>query len=1725
MIPGYPQIGDIIADKYRIERRLGGGGMGTVFSATHLMTGRRFALKWMNTRAAYDNAARERFIREFQVAGSIMHANVAAVLDVGSREGALYIVMEYLEGESLGARIARGGPMAPADCVPIIVEAMRGVAAAHRIDIVHRDLKPDNIFICASPGRSGYDVKVLDFGVMKPVNERAEQMPTITARGMAVGTPPYMAPEQVLALPSMDHRIDIYAFGVILYEALSARLPYADVKGMQLLERIVRGGPPALSRAAAGVPIGLEATVMRALQKDPRRRFASLEDFAACLQPWAASASSFADLPQRDARTTTPPGGSVVPNDAGAYRTSVPDAQSARASRSATPPPLPARRAVTSEAAPVPGRVSIPTPAPPPAVAAVFRLSKLPQPKPHSALPPSEPKQASNGESVQTPVKVTTTADAPDEAQVAAVAAEMPVAFNTPWPDLRPAPIESLHEQLALPLDPTATATANDTPEASDHVAASAASPVLADPSNEMPRGFQTPWPDLRERPLATSGGSAEVQSEEAASQQAASVEPVDGRLAMRVDPADAEAGGRAASGEFVNGQKSSAEPSASSGTSSRIPRRSRVATLIPSVAPPAPTLPPVSPPVTQQPAAAPGLLAARARSVGSPPWVHPRADAGLKALPLSMEALAAALDGEGAGLEGVPFAERVTQPMRVAGSQPFALKAEEAPRALHDPPPSAAARNWQNGPSQDIWSIPTEFMQAPTRPRAIRSRTILTLVVVAAGVALSVASTLWNHADSSADAEIDDSIFLEPGPRSDDALFAPANQADVPAADPLAPMRDIFAPSPDDPPPTEDVYAPSHNAAPRSADIFAHSNDEVPPSADAIARSNDAISPTADVIAASRENVPPTADVLDRASAAHPSPNEALAPAPTPALEGVELKPALEPLAADSAREASAASANEASAASARDTSAASARDTSAASARDTSAAKPSTAVGSGRASGPPVTVRTAEPLPPAPASNAPSPLADGALEPARTLGPLPSTAASKEPAMERAAVATAPSAEAHSPVGTHEDPTKASTAASARTAQPPDTQRTNAHPDAARETTRDAPLSAAKTPSSALAAAPPARPQVSPAPDGTAIKAHTSKAPTSGSAGDVPTATPASTAESAPAPLALPKPEAAVQVSPLELGPAAIQPPLAPVDDSSAAALSPLKLTPAIAEPVTPSSSETSRAQQGPSESPRALPTATGAEATRTDPAPGVTVDLVRGDVAPASPAASDSARVTLGRDDSAHAGEVPSLAPSDRAQAERSAAAAAAPGAAAPSRPDAASEVSAPRPTPHATRSEPARANSASSDPSIATHANPDAVRAQAPRADPASPPSSVTPPSAQVESSSGAAAIRATAAPSRADSATDAPGPHGAQDSARAEPPHANSRSNTPPAWLADLDSTHSAASPAATAPHAPSEQPSEAAATRPTADAPRSNSTRDAPPLRAASATGSANANSQRSDSVADAPTTHAASDSAGSNTSPASAPTSAPAASAAAHSQSANTDPSSTPASRARSEGASSQVARSESAPASRAHDAANPTRSKAATDGPKNRAASEAGNPKRLAPPLAAGASPRATPPTEARAAGLKQPSPKPVAGAPTTAARAKAETAHETPAARTPKNAVRAKAEPARETPAARTATNPAPAKPERIRETPNAAASNPARAKSEPARKAPTAGAANTTRAKPDPARPSKAPAATRQAPPEPDSPAAVSSENAAPNGATPARKTSGVSLTDF
>lgn len=281
-----PQIGSVIADKYRLERVLGSSGMGTVFSSLHLMTGRRAALRWMNAPASEGAEGLERFIREFQVAAGIVHANVAEVLDAGTQGGGLYIVLEYLEGEPLAARVARG-PMPASECVPIVVQAMQGIAAGHRLGVVHRDLRPENIFICMDPEREGSEIKVLDFGVMQAANACASRPPTFADLAAAVGTPAYMAPEQVLGQSAQDLRVDVYALGVILYHALSGRPPFSAETGTRLLERIAAGSPPPLWSVAPLLPDGLSKVVMRALQRDPERRYPSVDDFAAALFPWA----------------------------------------------------------------------------------------------------------------------------------------------------------------------------------------------------------------------------------------------------------------------------------------------------------------------------------------------------------------------------------------------------------------------------------------------------------------------------------------------------------------------------------------------------------------------------------------------------------------------------------------------------------------------------------------------------------------------------------------------------------------------------------------------------------------------------------------------------------------------------------------------------------------------------------------------------------------------------------------------------------------------------------------------------------------------------------------------------------------------------------------------------------------------------------------------------------------------------------------------------------------------------------------------------------------------------------------------------------------------------------------------------------------------------------------------------------------------------------------------
>jgi serine/threonine-protein kinase len=281
-----PKVGDIVAAKYRIDGFIGEGGMGAVLAATHLLTSKRVALKWLRPELAADHGAIQRFMREAQAAGRIDHPNVVNVHDVGEHEGSTFLVMEMLHGESMSAAMDRGELDSRA-VIQLLLPAMRGVAAAHKMGVVHRDLKPDNIFLCRGEDGSFREPKVLDFGISKMSSSDGQLNPRLTRTGAIMGTPYYMSPEQVRGLDDVDHRADIYAFGVILYEALTGRVPFdADSYGALIL-KIATDTPKRLREVRPELPDELDAVVLRAMAREPAQRFQDVESLARALEPFA----------------------------------------------------------------------------------------------------------------------------------------------------------------------------------------------------------------------------------------------------------------------------------------------------------------------------------------------------------------------------------------------------------------------------------------------------------------------------------------------------------------------------------------------------------------------------------------------------------------------------------------------------------------------------------------------------------------------------------------------------------------------------------------------------------------------------------------------------------------------------------------------------------------------------------------------------------------------------------------------------------------------------------------------------------------------------------------------------------------------------------------------------------------------------------------------------------------------------------------------------------------------------------------------------------------------------------------------------------------------------------------------------------------------------------------------------------------------------------------------
>jgi serine/threonine protein kinase len=280
--------GQILAGKYRIERVLGEGGMGVVVEAHDTGLERRVAIKFLLPDFVKHVEAKERFLREARAAVKIQSEHVARVIDVSTLEsGAPYMVMEFLEGSDLSRVIETGGPLPVEDAALYVIQACEALAEAHAYGIIHRDLKPANLFLAQQAGGSR-KIKVLDFGISKTLNSAdTKASASLTRTSSMMGSPLYMSPEQMKSARDVDLRTDIWALGVILYEALTGNPPFLGNSIPEISAKILLEDPRPVFEARPNVPKLLSDVTARALQKQPERRFSNVGELAIALLPFA----------------------------------------------------------------------------------------------------------------------------------------------------------------------------------------------------------------------------------------------------------------------------------------------------------------------------------------------------------------------------------------------------------------------------------------------------------------------------------------------------------------------------------------------------------------------------------------------------------------------------------------------------------------------------------------------------------------------------------------------------------------------------------------------------------------------------------------------------------------------------------------------------------------------------------------------------------------------------------------------------------------------------------------------------------------------------------------------------------------------------------------------------------------------------------------------------------------------------------------------------------------------------------------------------------------------------------------------------------------------------------------------------------------------------------------------------------------------------------------------
>ena len=276
--------GQVLDQRYQINRKLGEGGMSYVYQAQEIGTDKQVAVKILIPRLSRDPASVERLRREATIATRLNHPNVCPILRMGETpERLIYLVMPYLEGEPLSEHEARRGPFPVAEGIPLLIQVCQGLSHAHELQIIHRDLKPENVMLVPDPAEpTGFRAVVMDFGLAKE-RRAGPDVVKLTATGIVLGTPEFMSPEQIRGKP-LDGRSDVYALAILAFELFTGQLPFTGKSAQETMIARLRGAPMPLRAVRGELPAKLETVISKALSVNPGDRYGSMAEMAQALE-------------------------------------------------------------------------------------------------------------------------------------------------------------------------------------------------------------------------------------------------------------------------------------------------------------------------------------------------------------------------------------------------------------------------------------------------------------------------------------------------------------------------------------------------------------------------------------------------------------------------------------------------------------------------------------------------------------------------------------------------------------------------------------------------------------------------------------------------------------------------------------------------------------------------------------------------------------------------------------------------------------------------------------------------------------------------------------------------------------------------------------------------------------------------------------------------------------------------------------------------------------------------------------------------------------------------------------------------------------------------------------------------------------------------------------------------------------------------------------------------